>query len=423
MKTLLQRLVFALTGACVLALAGYASAASLAAAPVSACAQAATPAASGSGHCKTTTTRTTTTTTTTTATTTSSTTAATTTSTTTSSPTYASETAYTQTRPAFTVKRTVSVSTASGLKSAIANLQPGDYVKASAPFTVSSSTSDGLIIANRLSAPAVIDLTGVKIVYTGTAALSTVWVRNVLNVRIYGGDLSMSQPTVGGGACIAWTASQHSTWWGFDAHDCGSGGMTIFTASPGSSYAGPVEYDDIEGTIHHFSLNHGLFDPHTEKCTGLHGANLADGNHYAFDYNRIALNVYDSACTGGGIEFGSAYNPSTSPAGPIPTQNTIILQCDSLTFISTIQTGGNCYQTWGYGETYTDIRYLHATNLAGHPYRAGGMYSSATTANALSTDKVEYGRAANVRLNPRYASDPDWDPKAGTAFQDVLPLR
>lgn len=358
----------------------------------------------------------------TTTTTTQATTTSGTTTTTSSGPTFASETAYAQNPPAFTPTRTILVSSASQLKSALTNLQPGDLVKASAPFTVSNgscSTCNGLVISNRLSAPAEINLTGVTIEYTGTGQYNSIWIKNVQNVWLFGGNITMTQPTLGGGSCISWTGSQHSLWWGFDAHDCGSGGMGIFTAGPTYSFHGPVENNDIEGTIHHFSLNHGIYDNHQEKCTGLHGANLADNNWYAFDHNRIALNVYDSPCIGGGIEFGASKSPTTSTPGPIPTQNTIILQCSDLTFVSTIQTGSNCYQTWGYGETYTDIKFLNASNLMGHAYWPGGMYQKPSP--LLATDTVEYGRAVNTDQNSRYARDCTFNKESGTVFQDVQP--
>lgn len=343
------------------------------------------------------------------------------TTTATTAPTFASETAYTQNRPAFTPLRTVSVSSGAALKTAIANLRPGDYVKASTPFTLSGGgSSDTLVIANRLSSPAVIDLTGVKIAYTGTANLNAVWIRNVLNVRIYGGDIYMTQPTIGGGGCVTWMGSQHSLWWGFNIHDCGSSGMGIFTASPSYSFAGPTSYNDIEGTIHHFSLNHGLFDNHAEKCTGIHGANLSDNNWYAFDHNRIALDVYDSACVGGGIELGSSKSPTTSPAGPLPNSDTIILQCANLTFVATSQTGGNCIQFWGYGATNLDVKYVNATNLTGHNVWSGGLYAKPNS--KLGTDVIEYARASNTDQNPRYAKDCTNNKEGNPVYQDALPL-
>lgn len=343
------------------------------------------------------------------------------TTTTSGAPTYASQIAYTNTRPAFTAIRTIGVKDAASLRAAITNLRPGDLVKATAPFTVSvGGSANGLVIARRLTAPAVIDLTGVSIIYTGGYNFNGVWIRNILNIRIYGGNISTNGT---GGSCIGWTGSQHSLWWGFYAHDCGSGGMGIFTAPSSYSYAGPVEYNDIQGEVAHFSLNHGKFDPHAEKCTGVHGANLSDSNWYAFDHNRIALNVHDSPCTGGGISFGSNKSSTTSPSGPIPTTNTIYLKCANLTFVSTIQTGGNCYQTWGYGNRYTDIKYLQADNLTGHPYWAGGLYNKTSAgATYLTTDVVDYARATNVRQNSLYARDSNYDKRGGTVFRDVSPL-
>src|SRR5690242_19518160 len=55
---------------------------------------------------------------------------------------------YTRTRPAFTAARVVEVSDAKGFRSALANLQPGDLVKATADFTVDGET----VISKRLSA-------------------------------------------------------------------------------------------------------------------------------------------------------------------------------------------------------------------------------------------------------------------------------
>lgn len=327
-----------------------------------------------------------------------------------SSPTFASETAYTQSRPAFTATNTINVSDATSLRNAVANLKAGDLVKATADFTVSGSgTSNVLTINKQLSAPAVIDLSGhvVKLAYSGTAEESAVALLNPVNVRIYGGDLS----TGTGGACIAWFSGHDSLWWGFTAHNCGADGLRLFTGNTGYPYTGPVVNNDIEGDVSAFGQNRN-WDNHNEKCTGLHGANVADGNFFPMTGNRIALNVHDSACEGAGISFGS--NQSSN----IPDRNTIILACSNLTFVSTIQTGGNCYQTWGYGNRNTDIKYLSATDLAGHPYFANGLYSGVS----LASDSVDYGRALNVRQNSRYAGDRNWDTKGGTAFRDVAPL-
>lgn len=327
---------------------------------------------------------------------------------TTSPPTYASEIAYTQTRPAFTPTRTIDVASASQFTSAVSNLHPGDLVKATAPFTVSGET----IIGNRLSAPAVIDLSGatVKFVYSGGQNTPAVWIKNVQNLRIFGGDLSTADT---GGSCLNWTASQHSLWWGWKAHDCGGTGLSMFNAKPGYSYAGPVSYDDVQGEAWKFG-QHRAWDPHAEKCSGLHGANLADDNNYSFDHNRIALYAHDSACAGAGIEFGSSHSTN------IPANNTIILKATNLSFLSKTQTGGNCYQTWGYGNKSTDLEYLECSNVTGHPYWSHGLND--TPNNELGTDTVDYARAANVRQNPRYVQDPNYDKTGATVFKDVAPM-
>lgn len=143
----------------------------------------------------------------------------------------------------------------------------------------------------------------------------------------------------------------------------------------------------------------------------MHGANLSDNNWYPFDHNRIALYVHDSPCTGGGIEFGSAKSPTTSPPGPIPTKNTIYLKCVNLTFVSTIQAGGNCY-------------HLEASNITGHAYWAGGLYSKSTFGKtALATNTLEFGHASNTNLNPRYRTQAIWDKAGGTVFRDMQPAK
>ena len=187
------------------------------------------------------------------------------------------------------------MSNASELQSAISNLQPGDLVKATASFTVSNSSGDPLVIKNRLSAPAEIDLTGVKIVYTGTQQLDGVWVNNASNLYIFGGDISTSDT---GGVCLRVYGSQHVLWWGFTAHDCGGTGFQA------QAIGGPVDHDDFQGTIWKVGQNL-AWDPHAEKGTGLHAANLWDANQTGnFTNNRFAFYAHDIP-TGACVEFGN----------------------------------------------------------------------------------------------------------------------
>ncbi|HKO27661.1 MAG TPA: hypothetical protein VJU80_09405, partial [Solirubrobacteraceae bacterium] len=69
---------------------------------------------------------------------------------------YATAIAYSRQPLSFKPTRVIRVASAGELKAAITDLQAGDLVKAAASFTVSGET----VIAKRLSAPAVIDLTG-----------------------------------------------------------------------------------------------------------------------------------------------------------------------------------------------------------------------------------------------------------------------
>src|SRR4029077_4925756 len=91
---------------------------------------------------------------------------------------------YTKTRAPFRPARPINVRSASQLRSALASLRPGDLVRATADFTVSSSSAEALDIKNRLRAPAVIDLTGqlVRFVYSGDKVYSAVLLDNPENL-------------------------------------------------------------------------------------------------------------------------------------------------------------------------------------------------------------------------------------------------
>ena len=75
---------------------------------------------------------------------------------------------------------------AAELEAAISNLRPGDLVKATTSFTVTG----GMVIRNRLAAPAELDLSGVSFVYSGGYNVQAVLINNARNLYIYGGDLS-----------------------------------------------------------------------------------------------------------------------------------------------------------------------------------------------------------------------------------------
>jgi hypothetical protein len=317
---------------------------------------------------------------------------------------YQTAISYTQTRPSFTPTRTVGVSSASQLLAAISNLQPGDLVKATGNFTVSNSSFNALVIKKRLSAPAVIDFTGhtVKFVYSGDQNYNAVWINNAQNLYIYGGDLSTSDT---GGTCLGVYGSQHVLWWGFTAHDCGANGFQA------QAIGGPVDHDDFQGTIWKVGQNL-AWDPHTEKGTGLHGANLWDASQTnAFTNNRFAFYAHDIP-VGACVEFGN--NQPASQA----TGNTLYLKCLRATNRAQRATGGNALQIWGDTNTLgLDVKYLEGTNLQGFGLRANGIYSGQTAKGVT----VEYGRARQTNQNPRYAGQSPWDSNGNVVYKRVRP--
>jgi hypothetical protein len=317
--------------------------------------------------------------------------------------TYDDAIAYTRTRPSFTPNRTVNVSSASQLLAAIANLQPGDLVKATASFTVSNSSSPALTIKNRLSAPAEIDLTGVKLVYTGTQQVNAVWLNNASNLYIFGGDISTSDS---GGVCLRVYGSQHVLWWGFTAHDCGATGFQA------QAIGGPVDHDDFQGTIWKVG-QHLAWDPHAEAGTGLHAANLWDANQTgAFTNNRFAFYAHDIP-VGACVEYGNNQG--------VATGNVLYLKCVNETDVAQTQTGGNALQIWGNINNTTkatlDVKYLEGDNLQGFAYRDSGL-SSGVDASGIT---IRYGRASNTNQNPRYAGQNPWDLSAGVVYKALQP--
>jgi len=310
---------------------------------------------------------------------------------------------YTKTRAAFTPARTIDVSSASQLRSAITSLRPGDLVRAAEDFTVSNSSSDALVIANRLSAPAVIDLTGhtVKFVYSGDKNHNAVRLENPENLGIYGGDLSTSDT---GGDCLTNHGGQHVTWWYLSAHDCGGNGASFLGGQA------PTEHIDFNGTIWKVGQNL-AWDPHAERGTGLHAANLWDANQTGnFTNNRFAFYAHDIP-VGACVEFGNN-QPSSQATG-----NVLYLKCVNATNVAKVQTGGNALQIWGDTNTLgLDVKYLEAHNLQGFALRVG--ISSGQTAKGVT---IEYGRATHTNQNPRYARQGPWDSGDNVVYKRVRP--
>lgn len=298
------------------------------------------------------------------------------TTTTAAAPTYDSEISYTQNHPAFTPTRTVNVSTAGQLSSALSNLQAGDLVKATAAFTVTGETT----LNKALTGHAELDLTGVSFVYSGGSNLPAVYLNGASNLYIYGGDLSTSDT---GGTCLLDHGGSQILWWGFTVHDCGGSGVGVFNATA-------VDHLDLQGEITKVGQNLS-YDPHCSlECgTGEHGAILWDaGNTTAFTNSRFAFYAHDIP-TGSCVEIGNA-------AVGTATGNTLYLKCVNATKVATKQAAGDGLDIWGDTSTLgLDVPYIEVDNAQGRAIDASDTYSGQNT-NGVT---VDYGIASNTNQN------------------------
>jgi hypothetical protein len=315
--------------------------------------------------------------------------------------TYQRAISYTRTRPSFRPTRIVRVSNASQLRAAISNLRAGDLVKATAPFTVASARGPALTISARLSARAEIDLTGVSFVYTGGRQEDGVHIGNAQNLYIFGGNISTSDT---GGVCLRVYGSQNVLWWGWKVHDCGASGFQA------QAIGGPVDHDDFQGEISKVGQNL-AWDPHAEKGTGLHAANLWDAaTSGAFTNNRFAFYAHDIP-VGACVEYGNSQG--------IATGDILYLKCVNETEVAKTQTGGNALQIWGNINNTTkatlDVKYLEGDNLQGYAYLDSGL-SSGVDASGIT---IEYGRASNTNQNPRYRGRNPWQHSFGEIYKRV----
>ena len=239
---------------------------------------------------------------------------------------------------------------------------------------------------------------GTRFVGTPAVNLPAVWIHDSSHIRFYGGTVTNSS----GGTGLTIYDSSYVTWWGFGIHDTANTGLLV------QGIRRAADHLDLKGSIARWSLNLGL-DPHSEKGTGLHGANLGDAVDGVRN-SRFALDLHDSAF-GSGVEAGGA----TSSDGF--WHNTVYLRCRNLRMRAVTLTAGNCLQVWGDNVVGNDFAYLEAKDLAGRPYDASGMFEG----QSLVSDVVRYGRARHTNLNSR-AGNVHWDRENGpTQFGNIAP--
>jgi hypothetical protein len=297
-------------------------------------------------------------------------------------------------RPRFVPTRRIRVDTASGFWRAWRSIRPGDEID------VRRVTFRGeAMLAKRLPGWAEVHF-GRGTTFTGTphANLPAAWIHDSQHIRFYGG--SITNP--GGGTGLTIYDSSYVTWWGFTIHDTANTGLLV----QGIKHAN--DHLDLKGRISRWGLNLGL-DPHAEKGTGLHGANLGDAVRGVRD-SRFALDL-QNASVGSGVEAGGA----TATDGF--WHNTLYLRCRNLRKRAIQLTAGNCLQVWGENVMGNDFAYIAARNLEGRPYDASGMFGG----QSLASNRVAYGRAVHTNLNSRMGKI-RWDREHGpTVFGNVAP--
>lgn len=299
------------------------------------------------------------------------------------------------TRPRFRSTRTVDVHTAAQFWRAWSRLRPREEID------VHGVTFSGqAVFRKQLSGWAEVHFDS-RTRFTGIPGSNfpAVAVVRSSRIRFYGGNVT--NPT--GGVGILIQDSSWASWWNFVIHDTANTGLAV------RGIEEPSTHLDLKGEIYHWGLNLAL-DTHSEKGTGMHGANLADSPYGVAD-SRFALDVHDGA-TGAGVEAGGHMSTDFF------RHNTLYLRCRNLTKVALKQTAGNCVQVWGINVTDNDFRYIEAANLTGRAFEAGGMYDG----QSLATNRVRYGLAIHTNLNPRVGPI-HWDPHDGTVFQHVSPAR
>jgi hypothetical protein len=298
-------------------------------------------------------------------------------------------------RPRFRPTLTVDVHTAGRFWHAWNDLRPGEEIDVHGV-----TFAGGAVFHKRLRGWAEVHFDS-RTRFTGTPGSNraAAWIDHCRLIRFYGGNLTNPR----GGAGIIISDSSWVTWWNFVIHDTANTGLSV------RGIRQPDTHLDLKGHISHWGLNLAL-DTHSEKGTGLHGANLAD-SPFGISKSRFALDVHDGA-TGAGVEAGGRRRADFF------THNSLYLRCRNLTKVALRLTAGNCIQLWGENVTYNDFRYIEARNLTGRPFETSGMFPG----QSLATNRVVYGRAVHTNLNPRDGAI-HWDRRYGTVFKSVLPAQ
>lgn len=230
------------------------------------------------------------------------------------------------------------------------------------------------------------------VVFSGAAAYKyyTVQISDSSNLRIYGGDVT----NPANGACVRIDSSTNVVWWHFKIHDCAATGL--FATSIDSASAGI----DLDGEIDHVAYAPNRFDPHIEKCTGIHGAYLGGDPSLSLS-GKFSLHVHDSEC-GAAVQVGS---------NVVNTE--LWVTADDIPYEAKHQAAGNAIQFWGTGLHNITVHDVVGQDLAGRVVEAGGLYSCCNSGIV-----VQYGRGRDTLRNP-LLSRVDYYPNPAITYENV----
>ena len=246
-------------------------------------------------------------------------------------------------------------------------------------------------ITKRLRSYAEIDFAP-GVAFSGAAAFKyyTLQISDSSNLRIYGGDVT----NPANGPCVRIDSSTNVLWWHFRIHNCAATGLFV------TSIDGASAGIDLDGEIDHVAYQPDLFDPHLEKCTGIHGAYLG-GNPSLTLSGNFSLSVLDSAC-GGAVQVGSNVADSQ-----------LWVRADDIPFEAQHQAAGNAIQFWGTGLHQDTVHDVIGDNLAGRVVEASGLYACCNSGIV-----VQYGRGSNTLRNP-LLSRVDYYPNPAITYENV----
>jgi hypothetical protein len=295
-------------------------------------------------------------------------------------------------QPAFTPKRLLTARHPAQFATDLAKMRAGDELNVR-PMTIRGE----FLINKRLSSYAEIHFSR-GVVFSGATSRGfyTIAISNASHIRIYGGEVE--NPVQG--ACVRINDSTDVLWWHFRLYDCAAGGIL------GTSIQRSSSGIDFDGEIDHVAYDTS-FDPHADKCTGIHGAYLGATYQDAAPTisGRFSLYIRDVPC-GAALQAGSNL---------VNTQ--LWIKAVDISHKAQANTAGNAIQFWGGDLHSITVHDVTGNYLAGRVVETSGMYSCCDSGIV-----VQHGRGMNTLQNP-LLSRVNFLPNPAVTFLDVASCR